>query len=110
MGAEPDGEAMLAERSSMPAGVGGDTDDAGDVEMECDASGVSGVPGDVGGVRYIFSGCGAGGTSVWGGGRRGVVFGGEDDGPRPVTNDGALAPWMYGVVEGTGDGDGEGKA
>ena len=51
MGTEPDGDAIFAERSSMPAGVGGDTEDAGDVDVECDASGVSGVPGDVGGVR-----------------------------------------------------------
>ena len=37
MGAEPEGEAMLAERSSMPAGVGGDTDDAGDVDVDDDS-------------------------------------------------------------------------
>jgi hypothetical protein len=57
IGTEPDGDTILAERSSMPAGVGGETEDAGDVEFECDASGVSGVLGAESKSRG--SGCGA---------------------------------------------------
>ena len=53
MGIEPDGVAILAVKSSLPGGVGGDADDAGEVDAECDASGVGGMllDGEVGGER-----------------------------------------------------------
>ena len=43
-----------------------------------------------------------------GGWRRGAGLGGDDDGARPVTKDGADAGPIYGVVDGTGDGTGDG--
>ena len=54
IGTDPEGVAISAVKSSTPGGVGGDTDDAGDVDAECDASGVGGMlGGDEGGVRYM---------------------------------------------------------
>ena len=49
IGTLPFGVAIFAERSSAPGGVGGDIDDAGEVDAECVASGVSQVDGDGGG-------------------------------------------------------------
>lgn len=56
--AEPVTVTIRADKSSIPVGVGGDAEDAGDVDVECEASGVSGVPGESGGVRYagVFGG------------------------------------------------------
>lgn len=36
-------DGILALKLTIPAGVGGDAEDAGDVEFECDVEGVSGV-------------------------------------------------------------------
>ena len=91
--------------------MGGDTDDAGDVDVECDASGVGGMLGDDGGVRYIGSWCGAAGTDDTGGGGLGADFGGDVVGtPWPWTKDGTdTAAVPYGVVDGMGEGAGEGR-
>lgn len=81
----------------MPGSVRGETDDAGDVEFECDASGVAGVPGDEGGVTCRVGACGASGTDPLSrGGGRGMGFVGGDV--------------VYGIVEGMGEGAGDGIA
>ena len=49
IGTEPLGVAILTVRSTSPGGVGGDAEDAGDVDSERDASGVSGVSGECSG-------------------------------------------------------------
>ena len=87
--------------STCPLGVGGETDEAGEVDAEWDASGVSGIGGDGGGEMLLCSG---------GAVRRGAGLGGDVDGARPVTNEGAGvgAPAAQGVVEGIGEGAGEG--
>lgn len=59
----------------MPGGVGGDADDAGDVDGEYDGEGVSGV---VGGVIYANVGLGAGTTGLGGEGYR-CPYEGEGD-------------------------------
>ena len=48
MGRWPSCTTILAERSSIPGGVGGEADDAGDVDVERYDSGVSGISGDIG--------------------------------------------------------------
>ena len=57
----------------------------------------------------MCSGCDAAGTdrsdSGW---RRGAGLGGDDDRARPVTKDGTDAEPVYGVVDGPGDGTGDG--
>ena len=50
LASEPGGVTIFAVRSSCPGGVGGETVEAGDVEVEWYASGVSGEEGDMGGV------------------------------------------------------------
>ena len=63
---DDDADTILAVRSSMPGGVGGDADDAGDVG-EYVGDGVSGV---VGGVIYATVGFGGGSTGLGGEGYR----------------------------------------
>ena len=111
IGIASDGVMILALKSSIPGGVGGDTDDAGDVDVECDASGVGGKLGDDGDEeRYMCSWCGAPGTDEAGSGGLGVGFGGEDVGPWPWTKDGTgTAAVLYGVVDGIGEGAGDGS-
>lgn len=50
IGMLPLGVAIFADRSSAPGGVDGDIEEAGEVDAECVASGVSHVDGDDGGV------------------------------------------------------------
>jgi len=59
-------DTIFAIWSSMPGGVGGDVDDAGDVNGEYEGEDVSGV---VGGVRYAAEGFGGlrGGNTGLGG-------------------------------------------
>ena len=70
-------DAMRMFASTKPGGVDGDADEAGLVDVEYDCSGVSGVSGLVGGLGY------AEGVSTG----VGVGFGGDVDGPRPVTKE-----------------------
>lgn len=74
----------------MPGGVGGDADDAGDVDGEYDGEGVSGV---VGGVMYADEGLGGAGITGFGG-----------DGYRcPYEGAGlVLDDWAKGLVVGGG--------
>jgi hypothetical protein len=60
-------ETICADKSTTPVGVGGDAEEAGEVEVELHEDGVSGV---VGGVPYEVAG-----PLPGGGGREG--FGGE---------------------------------
>ena len=50
---EPGGVTIFAVRSSWPGGVGGETVEAGEVDVEWYASGVSGDEGDMGGVGRL---------------------------------------------------------
>lgn len=61
---DDEADTILAVWSSWPGGVGGDADDAGDVEGEYEGDGVSGV---VGGVMYAAEGFGGGGKMGLGG-------------------------------------------
>ena len=49
--ADPVTVTIRADKSSIPGGVGGDAEDAGEVDVECDASGVSGVWGELRGLE-----------------------------------------------------------
>jgi hypothetical protein len=49
IGTDPPGVAIFTVRSTSPGGVGGDAEDAGDVDSEREDAGVSGVSGEVGG-------------------------------------------------------------
>ena len=99
------------EWSSYPGGVDGGALDAGDVDVDIDDSGVSGVSGVLGVDVPEY-----GGAPAWTGTGGGMGFGGDVDGGccDRAANEGvgAIAPdWaaLYGVVEGMGDGAGEGR-
>lgn len=57
-------ETIFGLNSPEPGGVGGEADDAGDVFVEYEGDGVSGV---VGGVAYKWDPCGGGGCDGLGG-------------------------------------------
>ena len=103
-------ETTRTEWSSYPRGVDGGALEAGDVEVDIDESGVSGVPG-----VYGDDDAECGGAPACTGTGGGIGFGGEVDGGccERAANDGggAGAPdcELYGVVEGMGEGAGEGS-
>ncbi len=101
---------LRTEWSSCPSGVDGGALDAGDVEVDMDDSGVSGVSGvlDEDVAEY-------GGAPARTGTGGGIGFGGDVEGGCCVreANEGVgvEAPvWpLYGVVEGMGDDAGDGR-
>ncbi len=98
------------EWSSYPSGVDGGALDAGDVEVDMDDSGVSGVSGVLGEDEAEY-----GGAPAWTGTGGGIGFGGDVDGGccERAAKDGAGAVLpvcaLYGVVDGMGEGAGEGR-